>query len=94
MNKEELPGLYIHAPFCRSKCFYCDFYSVASRSEIPAWLEAVRTEMILYKEEFPAFDSLYLGGGTPSVLEERQLASLFESLRKYFAFGPGTEMTM
>ncbi len=94
MNKEELPGLYIHAPFCRSKCFYCDFYSVASRSEIPAWLEAVRTEMILYKEEFPAFDSLYLGGGTPSVLEERELASLFESLRKHFAFGPGTEMTM
>ncbi|MGC8490322.1 MAG: coproporphyrinogen-III oxidase family protein [Syntrophobacteraceae bacterium] len=94
MNNGELPGLYLHIPFCRSKCFYCDFYSVASRSEIPAWLEAVRTEMALYREEFPAFDSLYLGGGTPSVLSEHDLASLFESIFKNFVFAPGSEMTM
>ena len=94
MNNGELPGLYIHAPFCRSKCFYCDFYSVASRSAIPAWLEAVRAEMILYREEFPAFDTLYLGGGTPSVLDERDLAALFESVYEHFAFGPGPEISM
>ncbi|MDR3554716.1 MAG: radical SAM family heme chaperone HemW [Syntrophobacteraceae bacterium] len=94
MNSQEIPGLYIHTPFCRSKCFYCDFYSVASRAEIPAWLEAVRAEMKLYKEEFPAFDSLYLGGGTPSVLEERDLAALLESILQNFAFGADPEMTM
>ena len=94
MNSEELPGLYLHAPFCRSKCFYCDFYSVSSRSQIPAWLEAIRAEMALYKEEFPAFDTLYLGGGTPSVLRERDLAALFESVQEHFSFGPSPEMTM
>ncbi len=94
MNNGELPGLYLHIPFCRSKCFYCDFYSVASRSEIPAWLEAVREEMTLYRDRFSAFDSLYLGGGTPSVLSEHDLASLFESIFKNFVFAPGSEMTM
>ena len=94
MNSGELPGLYIHAPFCRSKCFYCDFYSVASRSAIPAWLEAIRAEMLLYRKDFPAFDSLFLGGGTPSILEERDLAILFESVHEHFRFAPSPEMTM
>ena len=94
MNDGELPGLYIHAPFCRSKCFYCDFYSVASLSGISAWLEAVRTEMLFYREAFPAFDSLYLGGGTPSVLGERDLASLFQSLHENFDLGRALELTM
>ncbi|MDR3567768.1 MAG: radical SAM family heme chaperone HemW [Syntrophobacteraceae bacterium] len=94
MNNGELPGLYIHTPFCRSKCIYCDFYSVASRTMVPAWLEAIRAEMKLYGKDFPVFDTLFLGGGTPSVLEERELALLFESIRKHFSFGPDAEMTM
>lgn len=94
MSSEELPGLYIHVPFCGSKCFYCDFYSVCSRSWICAWLKALRTEMALYSEEFPVFDSLYLGGGTPSILDVRELLELFESLAKHFAFSTVSEMTM
>ena len=64
MNNEEHPGLYLHIPFCRSKCLYCDFYSVASSAAIPTWLQAVQREVLLYRERFPEFDSLYLGGGT------------------------------
>ncbi|MGC9195180.1 MAG: radical SAM family heme chaperone HemW [Syntrophobacteraceae bacterium] len=94
MSSQELPGLYIHVPFCGSKCFYCDFYSVCSPSQICAWLKALRREMALYSEEFPAFDSLYLGGGTPSILDVRDLLELFESVAEHFAFGAVSEMTM
>ncbi len=94
MNNEQRPGLYLHVPFCRSKCFYCDFYSVASSAAIPAWLHAVRKEVLLYREKFRDFDSLYLGGGTPSILEERDLAGLIECLLEHFTFCADTEMTM
>ncbi len=88
------PGLYIHFPFCRSKCLYCDFYSVASPAAIPAWLQAVQSEILLYRERFHEFDSLYLGGGTPTILGERELAELLECIHKYFSFCPGSEMTI
>jgi oxygen-independent coproporphyrinogen III oxidase len=94
MNKEEHPGLYIHIPFCRSKCLYCDFYSVASYAAIPAWLDGLKREVLLYKERFHEFDSLYLGGGTPTILGERELAALMEWLLKHFAFRPDSEMTI
>ncbi len=94
MNKEQHPGLYIHVPFCRSKCPYCDFYSVASRAAIPEWLQAVQREALLYRERFHTFDSLYLGGGTPAILAERELAELLECLHKHFTFCPASEMTM
>ena len=89
-----LPGLYIHVPFCRSKCLYCDFYSVASSSAIPEWLQAVQREALLYKERFQHFDSLYLGGGTPSILGERDLAALLGWLHKHFSFSDDSEMSM
>lgn len=94
MNSEELPGLYIHVPFCRSKCLYCDFYSVASRDAVPAWLEAVKKEVLLYKERFQQFDSLYIGGGTPTTLDERQLGALLEWLQRHFSFSADAEMTI
>ena len=94
MNKRNHPGLYIHIPFCRSKCLYCDFYSVECLAAVPAWLRAVQKEISLYREQFQVFDSLYLGGGTPTVLSERELAVLLECVHKYFAFCPESEMTM
>ena len=63
------PGLYIHIPFCKTKCPYCDFYSETSTSLIPEWLRAVAKEALLYRDRFSSFDTLYLGGGTPTVLE-------------------------
>jgi oxygen-independent coproporphyrinogen-3 oxidase len=94
MNNEEHAGLYLHIPFCRSKCRYCDFYSVASSAAIPAWLQAVQREALLYKERFHCFDSLYLGGGTPTILDDRELAALVGILLAHFTFCPGSEMTI
>jgi oxygen-independent coproporphyrinogen-3 oxidase len=94
MTDATQPGLYIHVPFCKTKCPYCDFASVTSLPLIPQWLETIKREMRLYKDRFPAFDSLYLGGGTPSLLSERDLSDLVRSLQARFSFSGATESTM
>ena len=66
MNDGALPGIYVHVPFCRTKCPYCDFYSVTSPDLVRAWLDAVGKEVSHYRELFPRVDSVYIGGGTPS----------------------------
>jgi oxygen-independent coproporphyrinogen-3 oxidase len=90
MSNSENPGLYIHVPFCRTKCLYCDFYSITSLSLIPDWREALLREILGDKDRGSVFDSLYLGGGTPSVLSERDLTTLF----RHFSFSPDTEITI
>ncbi|MFA5112251.1 MAG: radical SAM family heme chaperone HemW [Desulfobaccales bacterium] len=88
------PGLYVHVPFCQTKCPYCDFYSVTSTERLTAYLTALDAEARLYREQFPAFDSLFLGGGTPSLLDGVQFSTLLKSLRRYFTFAPDTELTL
>jgi oxygen-independent coproporphyrinogen-3 oxidase len=88
------PGLYIHIPFCKTKCPYCDFYSIASPELIPNFLEALEKEALLYKDSFTSFDSFYLGGGTPSLLTRGQLDRLMKNLRRTFIFAPDSEITI
>jgi oxygen-independent coproporphyrinogen-3 oxidase len=88
------PGLYIHVPFCRSKCPYCAFYSIPSSSLIPIWLDGLKKEVLLYKGQFDPFDSLYLGGGTPTFLEAGILADLIRHLFAHFDFASDTEVTI
>jgi putative oxygen-independent coproporphyrinogen III oxidase len=93
------PGLYVHVPFCKTKCPYCDFYSIvasagADTATIPAWLDAIFREIDLYSGTFPPFDTLYIGGGTPSLLSEQEIASLTERLRASFDFATDTEVTI
>jgi oxygen-independent coproporphyrinogen III oxidase len=88
------PGLYIHVPFCSTKCPYCDFYSITSLSAVEAWLDAIDTEAALYRDSFDAFDSIYIGGGTPSLLDQRQLSSLMRSLHRHFSFRTDVEVTI
>jgi putative oxygen-independent coproporphyrinogen III oxidase len=93
-NQITIAGLYVHTPFCRSKCPYCDFYSITSSDLIPAYLAALDTEARLYQDQFPAFDSLYLGGGSPSWLGDTHLAQLMKTLRRCFQFAPDREVTL
>ena len=88
------PGLYIHIPFCKSKCPYCDFYSVTTTEHIEAFLSALDAEARLYREQFPTFDSLFLGGGTPSWLGDAALAGLMKNLRRHFTFAADSEITI
>ncbi len=91
---DELPGLYIHIPFCLRKCAYCGFYSITDRSLIPAFRSALRLEMALYRGWAASFDTLYIGGGTPSVLPEGDLEGLIADIRTAFTIAAGAEITV
>lgn len=99
-------GIYIHIPFCRQKCFYCDFPSFAGReSKIPAYLQALEQELYLLRRG-QAEDGLcggtgrlapatiYIGGGTPSVLSLPELKALFDLLGRQIDFAGAGEITL
>jgi oxygen-independent coproporphyrinogen III oxidase len=90
----EQPGLYIHVPFCRGKCPYCAFFSVPSRSLVARWIEALKKEVVLYKGWSRAFDTLYFGGGSPSLLETGELAAIMDHLCTHHNFEPDAEITL
>ena len=74
-------GLYVHLPFCRSKCGYCDFASAAGEERhIEPYLDALKKEAAGYAPLAGRFDTLYIGGGTPSLLSTAQLEKLFSAL--------------
>jgi len=79
-----LPGLYIHIPFCIRKCAYCAFYSITDPALIPDFLAALRCEMSLNKSVHREFDTVYIGGGTPSVLAAADLERLISDVRTQF----------
>ncbi len=93
MNRTDLPGLYVHVPFCKTKCPYCDFYSITDTSLIDGWCEALLREARMYPGP-DGFDSLYIGGGTPSLLGDRQITELITGLNSIFHFLPETEVTV
>ena len=78
-----MQGLYIHIPFCVSKCVYCDFASFASikRLRLP-YLKALKRELLIQKKHYKNFEpkTLYIGGGTPSFLSAAQIKFLFTSI--------------
>jgi putative oxygen-independent coproporphyrinogen III oxidase len=84
----------VHVPFCQSKCAYCDFSSLTDSALIPDWLAALEQEASFYQDRFGVFDTLYLGGGTPSLLEAPQITTLITGLRRHFSFSPDTEITL
>ncbi|MEC9474462.1 MAG: radical SAM family heme chaperone HemW [Candidatus Neomarinimicrobiota bacterium] len=92
-----MSGLYIHIPFCRIKCMYCDFYSVADRDEtIPSFFEALFNEIRLYANHKDIFfiDSIFIGGGTPSLISPSIMAQLIELLHLTFDLSKVKEFTI
>jgi oxygen-independent coproporphyrinogen-3 oxidase len=96
MNRTGYPGLYVHVPFCKTKCPYCDFYSVPETDQAGKWLKAVLREASLNTSipEFTRFDSLYIGGGTPSLLGHDDIGNLVRGLKETFQFDDGAEVTI
>ena len=91
------PALYVHIPFCARKCAYCDFESHAGRlSDADAYIARVLDEARRRKAEYgiQSVCSLYLGGGTPSLLSCAQLSRLTEGLTQLFPPAPGAELTL
>ena len=87
-------GLYFHIPYCVKKCDYCDFYSVHRTDGQKIYFEAVRKEMEVYRGKRIAVDSVFFGGGTPSVADPMELAALLEQAREIFSFSSDTEITI
>jgi oxygen-independent coproporphyrinogen III oxidase len=86
-------GLYVHIPFCVKKCSYCDFYSIPLQNGfIDSYIQALLTECRSYQGL--SFDTLYLGGGTPSLLGPDNLLRLVEGLRQVFDLSNLVEATI
>lgn len=89
-------GLYIHVPFCASKCPYCDFYSMRGTTAARAsYTEAAARTIAAFGNRYRRrADTVYIGGGTPSVLDGAQLTSLLDAARRSFRMDGGAEVTV
>lgn len=88
-------GLYIHVPFCRGKCPYCDFYSLMPDEETAGrYVKRTLDLMAAYGADCPhEVDTVYLGGGTPSLIGAERLAALLEGAARHFRLAPTAEIT-
>jgi oxygen-independent coproporphyrinogen-3 oxidase len=98
-SRNEPMGLYVHVPFCRSKCGYCAFYSVEpARGQVEAYLLAIEAEMKLVGRDPRVrnrrFATVYIGGGTPSTLAPEALAALLRQAFDHFEFLAQPEVTV
>ena len=91
-------GIYIHIPFCKHKCVYCDFYSMEKREEdIPRFVDMLIREIELNGKNFHedwTFDTIFFGGGTPSLLEPRLLEQILNTLDRSFNISKAEEITL
>jgi oxygen-independent coproporphyrinogen-3 oxidase len=89
-------GIYIHVPFCKRKCGYCDFYSVEGTDAAESYVAALKKEISETAREMDSkcVDTLFLGGGTPTLLPLPLLKNLMECVRKAFDLSGCTELTL
>lgn len=89
-------GLYIHIPFCKQKCVYCDFYSLPrSENRMDRYTQALRTHLTALAPQAAGYtvDTVYFGGGTPSYLGTDRLTALLDTVRAHYALSPEAEIT-
>ncbi|MDR3330813.1 MAG: radical SAM family heme chaperone HemW [Endomicrobium sp.] len=85
-------GLYVHIPFCRQKCFYCDFFSLKYDTVLAdAYIDALIQDALRFKDK--KIHSIYIGGGTPSVLSLGQICKFLQALVEIFNFSEVSEFT-
>jgi oxygen-independent coproporphyrinogen-3 oxidase len=88
-------GLYIHVPFCRRRCPFCDYWISTNLVRVEEYLDALEREMALRASGWPLpFDTVYLGGGTPSVLGPEPVRRILASARSHFQVSGGAEVTL
>jgi oxygen-independent coproporphyrinogen III oxidase len=87
-------GIYIHIPFCLKKCPYCNFYSTTDLSLKESFIKALVHEIDHYTGCMLSFDTIYFGGGTPSLLSSEDIFSILSKLFKHFNIQQDTEITM
>ena len=93
---KEKSGLYIHIPFCKSKCIYCGFYSTVNQKDMDKYVSILTKEMVLRNHETngDTIETVYFGGGTPSLLQLSQLQQINTTIKQYFSIDENAEMTI
>ena len=91
-----MSGLYLHIPFCLSKCAYCGFYSIPSLKRKTEFLEALKQEIVTRKDELHGekVGTVYFGGGTPSILKVEEIETILKILHEHFEIDPEAEITL
>jgi len=90
-----MAGIYIHIPFCTQRCTYCDFYTEVAPDFIPSLIDAMATEIKLRKEyvQNSPINTIYFGGGTPSILKVEQFTTIFEAIYSRHTVAGDAEIT-
>jgi len=91
-----LAGIYIHIPFCRQKCHYCNFFSIASVKNREKFLDALIAEIKLQKDYLKGeeVETIYFGGGTPSLLSAAEINRIFNEIQKIHIVSSSPEITL
>lgn len=91
-----MAGIYVHIPFCATRCIYCDFYSTTLRQKGPQYIEALSHEMENRKDWLGdhAVRTIYIGGGTPSQLGDKNIRDLLDAIAQRFDLSQVEEITM
>lgn len=89
-------GIYIHIPFCAHKCAYCDFYSVTSVDKAEAYTNALCRQIRSYKKKAKDYtvDTIYIGGGTPSVIDTEYIVQIMQAVNETFKVDDTAEISM
>lgn len=90
-----MTGLYIHIPFCATRCSYCDFYSQTNSALRSEYIQALIAEMSIRRAEVTdTIGTLYFGGGTPSLLSPQEIGRIIEQVYRLFSFSSDAEITL
>src|SRR5690554_5886725 len=90
-----MSGIYIHIPFCKQACHYCDFHFSTSLKKKPELVNALCQELVLRKNELKdEVETIYFGGGTPSLLTSEELNQIFETIYANYTISENPEITL
>ena len=91
-----MAGIYIHIPFCNSKCAYCGFYSIPSLKLKERFLEALKAEIVARKDylQDKAVNTIYFGGGTPSLFSINEISDVLHLINRHYPITPNAEITL
>ncbi len=91
-------GVYIHIPFCKHKCYYCDFISFANKNNmVDVYIDVIKREIEIYKKQLKEelqIDTIYIGGGTPSYIDSKYIVSIINKLKDNFIILKNAEITI
>ncbi len=91
-----MAGIYLHIPFCKQKCSYCNFFSITSQNHKHEFLKALLKEISFQKDYLKGetIDTIYFGGGTPSILSASEIELIINELLKYYSINKNAEITL